>query len=218
MRIVLSTTSNNEVVPFDYQYDLVKLLHKWLGWSKIHDEISLYSFSWLMGGRVKSNGIEFPDGSNWFISFWDNVNLKKIINGILEKPEMFCGIRVKEVGIQETPDFRFEEKFFTASPVLIRKYDEDGAATYLLYDDPESDILMTKTLNTKLKKANLDFEVDVQFDRSYINAKTKLIKIKNINHKASVCPILIKGSPEAIAFAWNVGLGHLTGSGFGALK
>ncbi len=218
MRIVLSTTSNNEDVPFNYQYDLMKLLHKWLGWNRIHDEISLYSFSWLMGGRVRSNGLDFPNGSNWFISFWDNVNLKKIINGILEQPEMFNGLKVKEVGIQETPDFRFEEKFFSASPILIRKYDDNGAATYLLYDDPVSDKLMTETLNTKLRKANLDFNVDVTFDRSYHSPKTKLVKIKNINHKANVCPILIKGSPEAIAFAWNVGLGHLTGSGFGALK
>jgi len=64
----------------------------------------------------------------------------------------------------------------------------------------------------------LDLDIDVQFDRSYSNPKTKLIKVKGISHKANVCPILVKGSPDALAFAWNVGLGHLTGSGFGAIK
>jgi CRISPR/Cas system endoribonuclease Cas6 (RAMP superfamily) len=30
--------------------------------------------------------------------------------------------------------------------------------------------------------------------------------------------VIIKGTPEQLAFAWNVGLGNSTGIGFGALN
>ena len=46
----------------------------------------------------------------------------------------------------------------------------------------------------------------------------KLVDIKGIKHRASLCPVVIEGDPVAISFAWNVGAGHLTGSCFGALK
>jgi len=149
MRVLLKTSRNMEVISYDYQYDLMKLLHKWLGRNRIHDEISLYSFSWLMGAKRLSNGLNFPDGSIWFISFWDDKNIKKVISGILDDPDMFSGMEVKEVVIQETPHFKSEERFFSASPILIRKYDDNGVAKYVLFDNPESGVLMTETLNSK---------------------------------------------------------------------
>jgi CRISPR/Cas system endoribonuclease Cas6 (RAMP superfamily) len=30
--------------------------------------------------------------------------------------------------------------------------------------------------------------------------------------------VVVTGTPEAVQFAWTVGVGELTGSGFGALK
>ena len=52
MRIYLRTTPNDVIVPFDYQQKIVGTIHKWLGNNEIHDKISLYSFSWLLGGNM----------------------------------------------------------------------------------------------------------------------------------------------------------------------
>ena len=45
MRLLIRTTNNNKIIPFDYQGMLIGTLHKWLGYNDIHDKISLYSFS-----------------------------------------------------------------------------------------------------------------------------------------------------------------------------
>ena len=72
-------------------------------------------------------------------------------------------------------------------------------------------------MKKKLKIANLEYEVKISFDRNYLNRKTKLVRINGIENKANFCPVIVEGNPEAVAFAWNVGIGHSTGSGFGAI-
>jgi len=58
----------------------------------------------------------------------------------------------------------------------------------------------------------------IEFDNTYSKPQSKLIHYKNILNKASICPVIIEGTPDQIAFAWNVGIGNSTGIGFGALK
>ena len=43
-----------------------------------------------------------------------------------------------------------------------------------------------------------------------------LMDVKGIQHKGSICPVIIEGTPEALQFAWLVGVGELTGSGKGS--
>ncbi len=86
---------------------------------------------------------------------------------------------------------------------------------------------MTATLVHKMDAANkesnetrftdADKQIKVGFDREFANPKIKLVRIKNIDHKTSVCPVIIEGAPEAVRFAWNVGIGNSTGSCFGSL-
>lgn len=78
MRIKIKTTSNNSILPFDYQGKLIGVIHKWLGTNEIHDKISLYSFSWLLNGiMVDKKGYMFPDGAELLISFYEDQYLKK---------------------------------------------------------------------------------------------------------------------------------------------
>ena len=62
MRLHFYLTANTEPVPFDYQHYLIGSFHKWMGWNEIHDEISLYSLSWLQGGKMNKDGLVF-----WFV-------------------------------------------------------------------------------------------------------------------------------------------------------
>ncbi len=217
MRLHFNLTSNTETVPFDYQHFLIGTFHKWMGWNKIHDEISLYSLSWLQGGKMVNDGFSFPNGAKWFISFWDEEVGKQLIMSAMKEPDVCCGMKVKEIQIQENPNFSGREKFITASPILIRKYDENRNAKHLTTKDEEADYLLTETLKKKLKTANQNYDVKVSFDKNYFNPKTKLVKINGIENRANFCPVIIEGDPEAVKFAWNVGIGHSTGCGFGAL-
>ena len=92
MRIRIKTTSNEKILPFDYQGKLIGVIHKWLGNNELHDKISLYSFSWLLGGvMVDKKGYVFPNGAELLISFHEDQHLKKIIDSILLDPEIFYG-------------------------------------------------------------------------------------------------------------------------------
>lgn len=220
MRIILNTTPNDKIIPFNYQKYLIGVLHKWLGENGIHDNISLHSFSWLKEGEIQKNGFDFRSGAEWFISFHKEDYVKQIVKSILEKPDMFFGMRVSDIQIDSKQHWDNGEYCFRlASPVLIKRSIDFNNIKFYTYEDAECGSLMTETLKNKMRVARLpeDETLSVEFDMSYNNKKIKLVDIHRIKNKCSMCPIIIKGKPESIAFARNVGIGNSTGSGFGAI-
>lgn len=218
MRVHLKLEKNKEIIPFNYQPHLVGCLHKWLGHNAQHDAISLYSFSWLKNGEKKGDGLNFSQGSSWHISMYDQEMLKKVIRGIQQSPDLFGGMRVNEITIQETPIFGNVERFMVASPVFIKRKDGENTKFYF-HGDAKSSEFLTETLKNKLLKAGLlETGVEVTFDNTYSNPVIKAINYRGIINKASLCPVIIKGTAEQIGFAWNVGVGNSTGIGFGALN
>ena len=53
MRLNLNLSPNTKPLPFDHLHMLTGALHHWLGWNEAHDDLSLYSFGWLQGGKVR---------------------------------------------------------------------------------------------------------------------------------------------------------------------
>lgn len=221
MRLHLTLTPNTEPVSFNYQHQLTGALHKWLGQNDLHDKISLYSFSWLRGQAERVDGkLNFPNGARWFISFWEDEHTEKLKNGILKKPEVIFGMNVDKIKEQAVPEFGEDYRFKVASPVLVRSNQDDGSRKHLLYDEKEADGILTRRMKAKLEAANfneMESDISISFDRNYPNPQTKLVDIKGTKLRASVCPVKIEGNPKAVKFAWNVGVGELTGSGFGAI-
>ena len=229
MRLHFTLSQNTAPVPFAYQHWLTGVFHKWLAGNELHDKISLYSLSWLGGSRRVANRLEFPSGASWFVSFYEDEYVEKLVNGALSDPEMFCGMRVLQIKQQTTPDFGIKYKFKVASPVFAKgKQSENGKPPHhYLYCEPEADAVLTATLVHKMDEANRnankivftdeDKQVKVSFDREFQSPKIKLARIKDIDHKASVCPVIVEGTKEAVRFAWEVGVGNGTGSCFGAL-
>jgi CRISPR-associated endoribonuclease Cas6 len=218
MRLILKISPNKKMVPFNYQKYLVGSFHKWLGENNEHDDVSLYSLSWIQGGKKVKGGLEFENGSDWSISAYDPSLLKRLVQNIQKDPEINFGMGVKDIIIMDDPKFDGKQKFYLNSPIFIKRNQRERIH-YYLFDDSESDELMTGTLQTKLKKAGIDSEgVRVSFDRSYPSPKTKMIDYNGIGCKASMCPVIVEGTSEQVAFAWNVGIGNSTGIGFGALK
>lgn len=221
MRLNLRLTGNTEPVPFDHLHKLTGTLHKWMGWNKVHDETSLYSFGWLKGAQRQDGHLIFPRGATWSVSFFEDDYAKQFLAGLMLAPEVFAGMRAFDVQQQLTPAFSGCSRFEVDAPVIARRQCEDGGKDYLLWDDMAADSALTRVLRWKLHRAcfqGSDLDATVTFDRTYQNARTKLTTIKGIHHKGSECPVVITGTPEAVRFAWLVGVGELTGSGFGALK
>ena len=220
VRLHFFLSPNKQPVPFAYQHYLTGAFHKWLGANQLHDALSLYSLSWLYEGRARNQMIEFPHGAHWFISLHDESLAETLVNHALSDPEVCCGMRVARIEQQATPRFGTSYTFKVGSPVLARSKEIEGKVTHYLHSDPEADAVLTATLRHKLDRAGFAAphnEATVNFDKTYRNPKTKLVRIKDIHNRASICPVHIEGTPEALAFAWNVGVGHGTGSGFGSL-
>jgi CRISPR-associated endoribonuclease Cas6 len=220
MRLHFDLSSNHEPVSFDYQHFLAGAFNKWLENNTQHDEISLYSLSWLYQGFARNGALEFPKGARWFISVYDDLLIPKLVDNILTHPNVCCGMRVTKIVQQETPHFDGYYAFKVGSPVLAKSKMIEGKIKHYLFSDAEADEVLTATLRHKMDVAKLSAaskQVSVRFDRSYRNARTKLVKIKDIANRASICPVIVEGTPEAVQFAWNVGVGHGTGSGFGCL-
>lgn len=229
MRLHFTLSPNVELVPFAYQHRLIGVFHKWLKANCLHDKISLYSLSWLDGSRRVRNRLEFGRGARWFVSFFEDEYAERLVHGALTDPEMFCGMRVERIEQQTAPNFGTKYKFKVASPVFVKgKQPEDGKPPHhYLFHEPEADRLLTKTLVHKMDAANreagatlftdADKQIKIGFDREFPRPKIKLVRIKETDHKASICPVIVEGTPAAIRFSWNVGIGNGTGSCFGSL-
>jgi len=219
MRLYLKLTKNKENIPFNYQHLLTGAIHKWIGKeNNEHGDVSLYSFSWLQKVKTNNKGIELARDSYFFISAFKEDLLKAILKGVLENPFVCCGSEVYDAQIMETPEFGTKEHFLLGSPIFIkRRFDEKEK--HIVFNDELSGKYMTETMSKKLTVAGLSNEgLSIEFDKNYSNPQTKLIHYKEIKNRASICPVIIEGTSEQIAFAWNVGIGNSTGIGFGALK
>ncbi len=221
MRLILKLSPNTKPVPFDHLHQLTGTIHKWLGDNDLHDGLSLYSFGWLRHAVPQKNYLMFPHGATWRISFHDTEATKVLLDRILRDPGVAYGMRVLEVKEPAMPTFNGHFRFLADGPIIARMKRDDGSRKYLLWDDVKADAVLTHVLRSKLAMAGLagkDMDVTVEFDRTYSKARSKLAKIKGIAHKGSECPVLVTGTPAAVRFAWHVGVGELTGSGFGALQ
>lgn len=219
MRLYLQLTKNKEIIPFNYQPFITGAIHKWIGENNTeHGGLSLYSFSWLQNVDVKSTGVNLTKDSYFFISAYNDVFIKKILAGILSNPALCFNSEVSDVQISETSQFTSSQKFLTASPIFIKRRFEKEEK-HITYTDNRSSEYLTETLQKRLRAANLPTEgLNVRFDDSYPNPQTKIIRYKQISNRVNICPVIVEGTPEQIAFAWNVGVGNSTGIGFGALK
>ncbi len=240
MRALIRFSPNTHTVPFNHLPKIVGFIHRCIGKDNtLHDNVSLYSLGWLQGGVKRREGLHFPEGAQLSFSAHDPQVLLQLVQGVQEKMDFAFGMRAEEVVLQKPPYVETgEARFGVASPVLVRKevpfeelpekiqqnmqaHDKATvtAVKYLTHEDPEADDLLTQVFHTKLEAAGLPREgASVRFDREYFRPRVKLVDYDGVKSKASLCPVIVKGSPEQIAFCWKVGVGQSTGVGFGALK
>ncbi len=221
MRLLLDIQANRTIVPFVHQHKVVGCIHKWLGPNDWHGQSSLFSFSRLSGGKAVKDleGILFDHRATFFVGAHNSDFLRQILRGIQRDPEMFDGLIVREVVIEEDPDLSGRDLFYPASPILLKVKQEEHRYKHLLYQDPEANEILMLNLRKKLLAAGIDdADAMAQFVPYEGISKEMLIDYKGIKNKVSWCPIRIVAKPETKLLIWNAGLGNSTGIGFGAIR
>lgn len=221
MKIRIYLTESVKKIPFNYSHKLAGLFHNWLGENDLHDRISLYSLGWLKGKvSVKDQGLFFTRGAVWDIGIYNPEISEQLIQGLLLKNFEFYGMKIRKVDRLKPPSFKNGyHRFLAGSPILLRKTEADGSRTHVIYNNPESEDILKRVYRKKATEAGMNKVSDLKlsFDQEYSNPKTKLIDVKGIKNRASVCPLIAEGSADALEFLWTVGAGELTGVGFGSL-
>ena len=147
-----------------------------------------------------------------------NLLKPSIPNSDRDPKRVAWGMYVEAVDMQREPEFGASATFWAKSPVLVRKRREDGSKAHVLFNEVGADELLTQTLHTKMEQAGQKPKGLMRFDRDYRQAKSKMVTYKGVKSRASLCPVIVEGGADVCAFAWNVGAGHSTGIGFGALE
>lgn len=239
MELKVVTGPSKKKFSFNHLRKLKGVYHKWAeDHSEQHGErFPLYSLSELHGAtpdKHKKN-LYIPHRGIWYISMYENSILCDILNGIkTTDKELFNGIEVKKVQHFNASNYGVVEDgayiFKVRGPVLLQ-LGVDGVKNYqkhYLYNHPNREFVdgkLTEIAKNKLEKAGLNSEgLELSFyrDLPYPTIRSALRTInkpndKPLNKKGSICPVRVKGTKEQVQFVWNVGVGHLTGMGFGNL-
>ncbi|MDH6313131.1 CRISPR-associated endoribonuclease Cas6 [Parabacteroides sp. PFB2-10] len=124
-----------------------------------------------------------------FISFYDDHYLKQALKTILSDPAMFNGMRVKDVIIEDNPNFTNKNLFRCGGSIFIRRHGEDGKDTYYTYESELAGDLLKETLLHKMEIAGLppDETLQISFDMTYPKKKIKLVDYRGVKNKVSQC-------------------------------
>jgi len=223
MRLWLQMTPNSQPVPYNHLDVLGEKVRGWMGdrWMR-PGEHNLLSFGWLCGGRARDGHLAFEKGAEWRLSFYRKDDAHQVLRHREQNPRVLFGMEVAEVDVIPVPSFGQSRRFLTdMGPILARNPEMDGGHEYLLWSHKKAGEVLTSGLRSKLERVGFTGEhlgVKVSFDRSFRRAHSKRVDLNGEQHRGSVCPVFITGTPEALAFAWAVGIGDLTAYGFGALR
>lgn len=223
MRLSLHLSENVGPVPYNHLETLTRVLRRWLDHDlPTRNGVGLYSFGWLHGARENQGHLVFEHGATWRISFYHKSDALRALAGTKNAPDVAFGMQVEKATLQPPPAFDDEHRFLTdLGPIITRRRTPDGRYHYLLWRDHATDDLMTASLRRKLARIGLpgnDLVARVAFDRTYRKAHSKLTTVHGVEHRGSICPVIIEGSREAHTLAWTTGVGDLNEYGFGALR
>lgn len=224
MRIELILSDNEYPIPFNYNHKLISSLHRIIGMpNRWHDmKYSPYSISTVLEAKASEKGIYTTKGvSKIIITSHFEEFIYDLIEGLKCDNKLFFGVRV--IRIVESDIQLHKDRFFAASPIFLPHRLEDGSVQHLTFDNPFSSHRMLESCKSKMKVYDISGDIEaIYFDTTYKKSKTTLIKAnKNskikTHRKANICPIIIKADKEVKQFLCDVGVGALTGSGFGCL-
>jgi CRISPR-associated endoribonuclease Cas6 len=220
MRIKIEFNKNIESVPVNNQHMLNSYIHKCLGINnKYHDTPSNYNISHLYGGNLVDENLVFNDGGYIVVSSMDQEFVNKLLIGVLNNQELFCGMTFAGVNHIQEEFFDGWNHFATLSPFIVEEKTGERKNRFLTLDENDFEERLENYLVNKLSKVNpdldlLDFKVVVPNNSSH---KVKTVFVGTRMNKANQCHVSIFTNKKVAETLYNIGLGKSTGSGFGCI-
>lgn len=199
-------------------YDLtLSFLHQCLGAdNQYHDHFSPYSITPPMGGTICDGKLMFPNGAYMEISSVSESFIEDLTKGLINRRATtigslhMSGFEVRPITVSKTYDI-----IKCLTPIVLKK---DGA--FLTYN--ASPTLFMENLISQTKKKLVHLGLPTQdIDNFTIEpyqpqySKDKYIRFKGFVLPTSRLWFIAKGSRDVRRSLCEIGLGNMTGCGFG---
>jgi len=236
LKISLSSTKANHLIPFNYNHILSAIIYRKIAdldlAAKLHfsKDFKFFTFSQLnIPNRKPGNeGIISKDGKfHFFISSPNDYLIQSMVEGYLEDPEVIFmnkELLVENVELIRRPQFKKRMKMKTMSPLVARiKQEIDGK--FKIKDLNPHDLIfymgLQKNLIRKYKAFYGDYKGDeyVKIVPDIGSIHKKRIAIKKDDQetfqRAYHMRFEIEADNRLLEFAYDTGLGERNSMGFG---
>ncbi|MFB6272398.1 MAG: CRISPR-associated endoribonuclease Cas6 [Salinibacter sp.] len=211
MKLRFQADTQGAILPYDYPARIGREFYRRTEGD--HDGQSLHSIGWIRGGEVDvtRQGFVITGTPRWSLGVGRTGPLEAFLESVDEDPEILPGVQIRYPE-PVSPPAKETVEYVADSPILARRGRE-----HLRYDDPEADAVLTRSLETKLHKLT-GGEVPVQAAFAPTDAaRTKVMSTGKAEHRGNLCRIRVETRPEAQKLVPSVGVGALTGMGFGSV-
>lgn len=238
MRLIINFSKNTKPVPFENREHVLGYVHNCLKNIKTHLPITELCISHLCGGKhiPNTNTLNFSNGGYIVVTSQNTELIGKLITGSLMNKNFICGMARQDFDPIEESFVDGWNNFSTLSPFIIRQkiYNK-----YIVFNDekfikkasdstkekleilsqPEFNDAVTKHMKNKLLKINPelnlnDFKIVIPIHPGH---KIKEETIHSNTHYANQCHLNIFCDNKTANLLYNIGIGQLTGSGFGTI-
>jgi len=217
MRLKIKFTRNTFPVPNDRSAAL-SWFHRVLGLNEDHDEESNYSISPISGGTFKGKTMEFPEGGWVIVSSNDESLLGKVALNCF-KHDLGYGMKFDSMQHISEEIQTGWNNFFSLTPIILRKRNEDGERVFITYEDEEFAELLLDRLKAKLLRFDSSLDVSrIKLEvADHSSHRTQWTKLHDSDLLGSLCLVSINCNRDVGQIIYNFGLGNLTGCGYGAI-
>ncbi|SET13032.1 CRISPR-associated endoribonuclease Cas6 [Anaerobranca gottschalkii] len=240
MRIVLEITSEKEInLPIQYNHIVQGFIYENLADEVfrffIHDEgfefnkrkFKLFTFSKILGKFVIDkigNRIIFQSPIKLVISSPIDKFINEFGKALLEKDKFYLGknnIQISKIEVVNKGNFSDNVKIRTLSPIVIYSTVEENGKKRTIYHKPGDESFTLLIRRNIEKKYQLLYKKEPPTDDFEIKAANlEKIRLAVINYKNTIIKgysgdFILKGNPELISLAYDVGLGSKNSQGFG---
>lgn len=211
MKLRFRADARGAILPYDYPAQIGRAFYRRAEGD--HDGQSLHSIGWIRGGEVDTTrqGLVISGSPRWSLGVGRTGPLESFLESVERDPEILPGVEIHYPEPISPPE-ETSVTYFAESPILARHGRE-----HLRFDDPKAGETITKSLEAKLRKlTGEEVPVEAEFVPTE-TARTKVMSTGKARHKGNLCHVRVETIPKAQKHVPSVGIGALTGMGFGAV-
>ncbi len=233
MRLRIDLTPKGEcVLPFNHQYQLASAIYQRMHSADEEYTVDLhmgtgfkfFNFSWIYvpQRRVSEGGIVCESDAYFYCSSPSRALMECLSEGFAKEPTLridSAQFEVKNVETMPEVQIRSRVKFRTLSPIILRSMQEgkDGLKTIDL--SPKEPLFYTNLVSNLQKKYEAYTGMRANVGVVAVDkVKPKRIQIRDTYNRAYMMDIILKGNPDILGCAYEMGLGEKNSMGFGMVR